>query len=152
MLQAVTIIGKKLLHNEACVSRAHGNQLASEKLLQVEDEANSAVFDKKAHRERYATEIEQKEIEDGLRDNPSIDMETQAAILQDYRELHQQFKDEGLYECRYSEYGKESIRYGFLFAIFAGLLYSKWYLTSAMFLGMFWVSCPHRHCNQPISR
>ncbi|KAF2126142.1 delta 8-(E)-sphingolipid desaturase [Dothidotthia symphoricarpi CBS 119687] len=133
---AVAIISKRLIPQDACVSRT--NKTESEKLPLLEVESEKGAFDKKTHREQYATEIEQKEIEEGLRDNPSIDPATQAAILDDYRELHQQFKDEGLYQCRYSEYGKESIRYGILFAIFGTLLYCKWYLTSAMFLGMFW--------------
>lgn len=76
---------------------------------------------------------------DGLRENPSVDTETQHQILLDYRELHEQIKAEGLYKCNYSAYGWESIRYATLFAAFAYLLYSKWYLTSALFLGLFWV-------------
>ena len=77
---------------------------------------------------------------DGLEENPSLDAETQQQILLDYRELHEQIKAEGLYQCNYSAYGWESLRYGALFAAFAYLLYSKWYLTSALFLGLFWVS------------
>lgn len=77
---------------------------------------------------------------DGLRENPSVDAETQHQILLDYRNLHEQIKAEGLYKCNYSAYGWESIRYGALFAAFAYLLYSKWFLTSALFLGLFWVS------------
>lgn len=95
--------------------------------------------EKRRHREQYATEQEKLEIEEGIRENPSLDVETQKAIIEDYRALHQQIKDEGLYQCRYSEYAKESIRYALLFAAFAGLLYIKWYLTSAIFLGLFWV-------------
>ncbi|KAF2624184.1 fatty acid/sphingolipid desaturase [Macroventuria anomochaeta] len=75
---------------------------------------------------------------DGLRENPSLDAETQQQILLDYRELHEQIKAEGLYQCNYSAYGWESIRYAALFAAFTYLLYSKWYLTSALFLGLFW--------------
>lgn len=99
----------------------------------------TAEEEKRRHREQYATEQEKLEIEEGIRENPSLDVETQKAIIEDYRVLHQQIKDEGLYQCRYSEYAKESIRYAFLFAAFAGLLYIKWYLTSAIFLGLFWV-------------
>lgn len=92
-----------------------------------------------AARERYATELEKKEVEDGLRDNPSVDFETQQAIALEYRALHLQIKDQGLYACRFSEYGKESIRYGLLFASFLYLLHIGWYLTSAIALGLFWV-------------
>jgi delta8-fatty-acid desaturase len=88
---------------------------------------------------QYAIEQEELEIERGIQENPSLDVATQKAIINDYRELHQQFKDEGLYQCRYSEYGKECIRYALLFAAFGYFLYTKWYMTSAVFLGLFWV-------------
>lgn len=94
---------------------------------------------KASQREQYATKLEQEEIAQGLLDNPAVDAETQRAIALEYRALHQQIKDEGLYQCRYSEYGKELIRYSILFAIFIYLLLAKWYLASAVFLGMFWV-------------
>jgi delta8-fatty-acid desaturase len=59
--------------------------------------------------------------------------------VQEYRALHQKFKDQGLYKCNYSAYGWECLRYGTLFALFMYTLSAKWYLTSAVFLGMFWV-------------
>ncbi|KAF1973065.1 fatty acid/sphingolipid desaturase [Bimuria novae-zelandiae CBS 107.79] len=91
-----------------------------------------------AARERYATGLEQKETSDGLRNNPSIDVATQRAIVLEYRALHQRIKDEGLYTCRFGEYAKESVRYAFLFGLFLYLLHTKWYLTSALALGLFW--------------
>lgn len=111
-----------------------------EKLPLSENDSLSREQEKIRNRERHALDLEQKEIEQGLKDNPPIDVETQQAILLDYRALHDKIKEEGLYQCRYSCYAKESIRYGILFGAFAALLYCKWYLTSAMFLGMFWVS------------
>ena len=96
--------------------------------------------DKKAAREKYATDLEQKEVADGLAENPSVDPETQRAIVGEYRALHQRIKDDGLYNCPYIEYGKECLRYGFLFGTFIYLLCAKWYFTSAIFLGLFWVS------------
>jgi len=88
-------------------------------------------------------EQEQKEIEIGIAENPSLDLETQKAIIMDYRELHEQFKAQGLYQCNYKAYAWESLRYGILFASFAYLLYVKWYMSSALFLGLFWVSPSH---------
>lgn len=99
-------------------------------------------FDKMAHRIQYAAELEYQEIIDGIAKNPSLDVETQHQILLDYRKLHEQIKVEGLYQCHYSAYGWECIRYGALFAAFTYLLYCKWYLTSALFLGLFWVTDP----------
>lgn len=90
-------------------------------------------------REEYTLEMEQKEIADGINEFPSLDADTQHEITLEYRAMHERVKELGLYECRYSEYGKELIRYSILFAIFIFFLQAKWYLTSAVFLGMFWV-------------
>lgn len=90
--------------------------------------------------EAYTVTLEQSEIEQGIRDYPSLDHATQDAIAIDYRALHDQVKAQGLYQCRYSEYGKELIRYSILFGIFVMLLRCHWYLTSAVALGIFWVS------------
>jgi len=148
MNKAAAIISKKLIGKpDTCVYRSSSRPASDPEklpLIQSEDEIEtpvlSAAEEKKRHREQYAIEQEEREIEEGLRDNPSLDVETQNTIIQSYRELHQRFKDEGLYQCRYSEYARESVRYALLFAAFAGLLYAKWYMTSAVFLGLFWVS------------
>jgi len=105
---------------------------------------SKAAFDQKAHRDQYALEMEHNERTKGLLENPSVDAETQRAIVREYRELHQRFKDEGLYQCRYSAYAWESLRCGTLFAIFMGFLLAKWYLTSSVFLGVFWVRLPRQ--------
>ena len=84
--------------------------------------------------------LQQQEVEQGLLSSPSIDLETQRRITEDYRELHEAVKAQGLYDCRFSEYGKEMIRYSLLFGLFMFLLLNKWYLTSAGVLGLFWVS------------
>ena len=83
--------------------------------------------------------LQQQEVEQGLLSSPSIDLETQRRITKDYRELHEAVKAQGLYNCRFSEYGKEMIRYSLLFGLFMFLLLNKWYLTSAGVLGLFWV-------------
>lgn len=151
--KAAAIIGKKLIANPACVCRTSGKPttIDQEKLPLVETErsAINVAEEKRRHREQYAVEQEELEREEGWRDNPALDLETQQAIVNDYRALHEQFKAEGLYQCRYSEYAKESIRYICLFAAFAGFLYCKWYLTSAVFLGFFWVNYAnlHRACH-----
>lgn len=134
-------ITKKLSPIDGCVNTCRSRTPDPEKQPLLRSEAPlPAAFDKKAHRLQYAAELEEKEIADGLRENPSVDAETQRQILMDYRDLHEQIKAEGLYKCNYSAYGYESIRYVTLFAAFAYLLYIKWYLTSALFLGLFWVS------------
>ncbi|KZO90790.1 fatty acid/sphingolipid desaturase [Calocera viscosa TUFC12733] len=55
------------------------------------------------------------------------------------RELHEQIKSKGLYQCRYiTGYGPEVLRYT-LFAVLAAWAYRReWYLWTAVFLGIFW--------------
>jgi delta8-fatty-acid desaturase len=74
-----------------------------------------------------------------IRSYPSLDQAVQQDITQKYMKLHDQIVDEGLYKCRYIEYGKEMVRYTSLFALSMTALYHSWYLTSAVFLGLFWV-------------
>jgi delta8-fatty-acid desaturase len=87
----------------------------------------------------YTAMLEQKEVHQATRAYPSLDLETQQSISREYRALHERIKNEGFYNCRYSEYGKEAIRWVILFGIFIFFLNARWYLTSAVFLGMFWV-------------
>ncbi len=81
-------------------------------------------------------------------DYPSLDPAVQQDITQKYRALHQKVQDEGYYDCPYLEYGKEMVRYVALFAIFIVALRHGWYITSAAFLGLFWV----RHPPWPVPR
>lgn len=88
----------------------------------------------------YTSSAVQKAIDDDVRNNPSLDAQTQQAITLKYQILHQRVKDEGFYDCHYLEYGKELIRYTLLFTLFFIFLRAEWYLTSACFLGLFWVN------------
>lgn len=87
----------------------------------------------------YTLSAEQEEIDNDIRDNPSLDADTQRIITVKYQQLHQRVKDERFYDCRYFEYGKEVLRYTVLFTLFISCLRAEWYLTSAAFLGLFWV-------------
>lgn len=133
----------KKLNNTPCTRRSIGHVLPDPEKLPAgtstkpsKKDADEALV---AARERYATELEDKEKQEGLRDNPSVDPDTQRAIVHEYRALHQQIKDEGLYQCRYGEYAKESVRYAALFGLFLYLVHVEWYLTSSLALGLFWV-------------
>ena len=115
----------------------------------IEEKSNNPEAERLS-RVEYTSAVEQKEIADGLASVPSVDNETQLAIALEFRALHERIQSEGFYECRYSEYGKEMIRYLLLFSAFIFLLRAEWYLTSACFLGMFWVrsgqyTLPARH-------
>lgn len=98
-------------------------------------------------REVYTSSILQKEIEDNMKRSPSLDPEVQRKIAVKYQRLHHRVKREGFYNCNYVEYGKELIRYTFLFAMFAVCLRAEWYMTSAAFLGLFWVAMSSFHYN-----
>lgn len=89
--------------------------------------------------EKYIALTEQQEIDDNVRDCPSLDAKTQMEITKKYQALHQRVKDEGFYDCQYTEYGKEIMRYALLFAAFLTCLRTGWYMISACFLGLFWV-------------
>lgn len=69
---------------------------------------------------------------------PSLDAATQRNITLKFRALHQRVHDEGYYDCRFSEYAKEMTRYAALFCVFLYLLHCKWYIASAIALGLFW--------------
>lgn len=88
----------------------------------------------------YVTSSVQQEIDDNIRDYPSLDAATQRNITLKYRALHRRVRDEGFYDCRYGEYAKEVVRYATLLSIFFVALRYEWYMTSAAFLGLFWVS------------
>jgi delta8-fatty-acid desaturase len=90
---------------------------------------------------QYTDFAVQQGIELDLRNYPSLDPVTQNDIASQYRLLHERIKGHGLYNCPYLDYGKEVARYSTLFATFLVALHYEWYLTSAIFLGLFWV-CP----------
>ena len=87
----------------------------------------------------YISDAVQAEIDSNLRDFPSLDAKTQDEINLKYSALHERVFDEGFYNCHYSQYAKEACRYAALFMIFLAALHKGWYLTSACFLGLFWV-------------
>lgn len=69
---------------------------------------------------------------------PSLQPEVQADIVKKYRDLHERIKSEGLYQCDYTGYACELVRYSILFGASMLLLRNGWYLSSAFFLGCFW--------------
>lgn len=93
--------------------------------------------------ESYTAKMVQKEIDDDIRIYPSLDSTTQQDIDKKFQALHERVKIEGFYDCHFQEYAKELCRYTLLFAIFLVSLRYGWYMTSAAFLGLFWVSLPH---------
>ncbi|THV43792.1 hypothetical protein BGAL_0920g00010 [Botrytis galanthina] len=69
---------------------------------------------------------------------PSLDRKPQDEIVLKYRQLDEKLRSEGLYNCPYSSYGIDMVRYGVLFALFWTFLQSSYYAFSGLFLGLFW--------------
>ena len=103
------------------------------------DPAVSAKIEDSEPATEYADVAMQEEVERDIRDYPSVDAEVQDEIVEKFRALHQRVHDENFYECRLVEYGKEMVRYSLLFTASMVALYHEWYMTSAAFLGLFWV-------------
>ncbi|KAK4228170.1 putative fatty acid desaturase [Podospora fimiseda] len=82
--------------------------------------------------------LTKEEIKLDLQRYPALDTETQERIVEKYRELHERIKGAGLYDCDYKAYAIEGTRYAIFFGLFLFFLKRKWYIPSAVFLGIFW--------------
>lgn len=69
---------------------------------------------------------------------PALDIKTQDNITKKYRELQKRISSEGLYDCHFTSYGIECLRYSLFFCAFLYLLRNGWYITSAIPLACFW--------------
>ncbi|KAH8590045.1 delta 8-(E)-sphingolipid desaturase [Bisporella sp. PMI_857] len=81
---------------------------------------------------------EKEDIERAIRNYPSLDPETQHGINLKFRELHQRVHEQGLYDCHYSNYFIDLLRYLVLLGLFVVSFYKEYYLVSSCFLGCFW--------------
>ncbi|KAK3384749.1 fatty acid/sphingolipid desaturase [Podospora didyma] len=82
--------------------------------------------------------LTRKEIRLDLDRYPSLDQTTQAFIVKKYRLLHERVKAEGLFNCNYSAYAIECVRYATLFGLMLVFLQWGWYASSGFCLGAFW--------------
>jgi len=78
------------------------------------------------------------EIDQDTAKYPSLDVATQADIVQRYRDLNKRIHEAGLYQCRYSAYAIDSIRCAVFFALMFTSLRYGYYGTAGLFLGVFW--------------
>lgn len=68
-----------------------------------------------------------------------LSLKVQTRQSRAYRQLHKRIIDAGLYKTRYiSGYGPEIVRYTLLGCISAYAYSCNWFITSAVFLGLFW--------------
>lgn len=69
---------------------------------------------------------------------PGLDARSQDEVISKYRQLDETLRSVGLYDCPYSAYAIEMLRYSFLFTLFLTLLHYSYFALSAFFLGLFW--------------
>ena len=69
---------------------------------------------------------------------PSLDDLSQDNIITKYRELDARLRAEGFYDCPYTSYATECLRYLTLITSSLILLHYGYYALSAVFLGIFW--------------
>ncbi|KAI8957442.1 fatty acid/sphingolipid desaturase [Daldinia sp. FL1419] len=86
----------------------------------------------------YLDAITRKKTTLDLEKYPSLDFNTQDAIVAKYRDLGERIKAEGLYQCNYGAYAVEVTRYSILFGLTFLFLHWGWYVASAVCLGAFW--------------
>lgn len=86
----------------------------------------------------FIDHAEQLQVDFDLSEYPSLDAETQRNISMNFRKLHQKVREKGLHICDTSNYCSEVVRYTMLFSLFILTLRHEWYITSAVFLGIFW--------------
>ncbi|OBT48040.1 hypothetical protein VE00_01642 [Pseudogymnoascus sp. WSF 3629] len=86
----------------------------------------------------YLDDITKKLLDIDNASYPSLDAATQDEIVRKYRILGQRIQDEGLFNCNYTMYLIEALRWTFLFSMMLVCLKYGWYVSSAVFLGMFW--------------
>ena len=80
----------------------------------------------------------EQELKRDLEMYPSLDAATQIDIIEKYRQLDAKLREAGLYNCNYTAYAYEGIRYTALGLSSYLLLHSGYYLLSAFFLGAMW--------------
>lgn len=87
------------------------------------------------------SKLSDEEIKETLMDLgnfPSLDPETQQHVLNEYRILDAQLVQKGMYQCHYTDYLIECVRYGILLLITHALFVRGFFKLSAVFFGLFW--------------
>ncbi|KAK5115198.1 hypothetical protein LTR85_009956 [Meristemomyces frigidus] len=79
-----------------------------------------------------------QELQHDLEKYPSLDPATQTEIIEKYKQLDARIRAEGLYNCNYTAYAIEALRYTALALLSYYCLHKGWYALSAVFLGMLW--------------
>ena len=85
-----------------------------------------------------AEEWTESELDHDLSVFPSLDPATQSDIVEKYRQLESRIKSVGLYNCNYTAYFYEFLRYSPLAALSFYFLRTQHFALSGTFLGLLW--------------
>ena len=77
-------------------------------------------------------------LSDDLSRYPPLEPSVQNSIISKYRALDARIHAEGLYNCPYTAYAWETLRYALLFTLFLVTLQRGYYALSGVFLGALW--------------
>jgi sphingolipid 8-(E)-desaturase len=86
----------------------------------------------------YLDSLTRKQISLDRDKYPPLDGDTQAVIVEKYRELGRRLKAQGFYRCNYNAYAVEATRYALLISSCCFLVHVGWYKLAAVCLGLFW--------------
>lgn len=126
-------------------------QRASVSRAAVEATESSAYIEA---RNKFVDQVRSEELQNDLERYPSLEPKTQDFIIKEFRKLHQQMKDLNMFQCNYWGYFREFCRISLLTTISFYLLNKKWYMLSAMFLGLAWhqlTFCAHDFGHQELT-
>ncbi|KAL0936683.1 fatty acid desaturase [Colletotrichum truncatum] len=124
-------------NNESSIRRRHG-AAQSPSLASISSATTDCADNEEMDGTTFLDSETRKKIRLDLDKYPSLDDTTQAEIVRKYRLLDERIKAEGLYDCNYSAYGIELIRYTILFLGMLTFLRWGWYVPSAVCLGCLW--------------
>ncbi|TKA30478.1 hypothetical protein B0A50_02706 [Salinomyces thailandicus] len=89
-------------------------------------------------KQAFGDDRTEEELQRDLAMYPSLDSATQVDIISKYRQLDARLWKAGLYNCNYTAYAIEAVRYTFLGLTSYYLLQHGHYFLSAAFLGALW--------------
>ncbi|KAJ5593396.1 hypothetical protein N7537_010300 [Penicillium hordei] len=112
-------VRRRRIGNDTPISRASSSEPESEQFESVEASTAHA-------------------ISSDLSKYPRLDPISQDEVISKYRQLDEKLRSEGLYQCPYSSYAVEFIRYSTLFILFLTCLHCSYYTLSSFFLGLLW--------------
>ena len=88
--------------------------------------------------EKSKSDWTEQQLKRDLQAFPSLDPETQLDIVTKYCELDERIRKQGLYDCNYTAYLYELLRYSLLACLSYYFLQKQWYGISGLFLGLLW--------------